>query len=76
MTRDNTVILFDLEYLIGIRNTIDISNDFIYNYYREGEKDLNFESGLFEKLIGKAKNESAKARVVKVYSHLVDKENE
>ncbi|WP_338456821.1 hypothetical protein [uncultured Alteromonas sp.] len=73
---DNTVILFDLEYLIGIRNTIDISNDFIYNYYREGEKDLNFESGLFEKLIGKAKNESAKARVVKVYSHLVDKENE
>ena len=67
------MILFDLEYLIGIRNTIDISNDFIYNYYREGEKDLNFESG---KLIGKAKNESAKARVVKVYSHLVDKENE
>ncbi|WP_404395593.1 hypothetical protein [Pseudoalteromonas phenolica] len=72
---DNTVILFDLEYLVGIRNTIDISEDFIYNYYLEGENCLNLKPGLFEKLIGKAKTETEKARVVKVYSHLVAKDN-
>lgn len=73
---DNTVILFDLEYLIGIRNTIDISNDFIYSYYHEGEKALNLKSGLFERLIGKAKTETEKERIVKIYSHLVAKVRE
>ena len=73
---DNTVILFDLEYLIGIRNTFDISNDFIYSYYHEGDKDLNLKSGLFERLIGKAKTEKEKDRIAKIYSHLVAKEKQ
>lgn len=73
---DNTVILFDLEYLIGIRNTVDISNDLIYSYYHEGEKALDLKSGLFKRLIGKAKTEDEKERIGKAYSHLAAKVRE
>lgn len=70
---DGTVILFDPEYLKGIRNTIDISNDLIYNYYYEGENALNLKSGLFERLLSKTKTENEKQRIIDIYSHLVAK---
>lgn len=73
---DNTVILFDLEYLMGIRKTVDISNDLIYSYYHDGEKALDLKSGLFERLIGKAETENEKERIVKTYSHLIAKVRE
>lgn len=72
---DSTVILFDPEYLKGVQSTVDISNDLIYSYYYEGEKALDLKSGLFERLIGKAKNEEEKQRITKVYSHLTTKED-
>lgn len=72
-SNDNTVILFDLEYLISIRNTVDKSYDLIYSYYLEGEKSLDLKSGLLEKLIGKTESESEKEMIVKAYSHLVVK---
>ena len=73
---DNTVILFDLQYLIGIRKTFDVSNEYIYSYYHEGEKAAGLKSGLFERLIGKAETENEKEKVVKTYSHLVTKISE
>ena len=70
---DGTVIIFNSELLKGIRNTFDISNDFIISYYYEGDDAMNLKPGLFKRLIDKAKTEDEKQRIIDMYGHLISK---
>ncbi|EID4382612.1 hypothetical protein XM79_c20326 [Vibrio vulnificus] len=73
---DNTVIIFNIDNIRNIRETMGKCNDFISSYYYDGEKTSDLKSGLFERLISKSKNEKEKQRVVTTYSHLVAKVSE
>lgn len=70
-SEDNTIIIFNSEHLQGIKRAIDLSGDFIYSYYREGESVSNLKTGLYERLIGKAETEIEKQRIKETYSHLI-----
>lgn len=72
-SNDNTVIVFNLESIIGIRKTIDICNDFISSYYHDGENTLDLKYGLFDKIIGKAETKNEKNMVINQYSHFLAK---
>ena len=72
-SQDSTVIVFNPEYLKGIRNTIDMSNEFINSYYYEGDKARYLETGLLERLIEKSKTEDEKQRIINMYGYMISK---
>ncbi len=72
-SEDSTLITFNPENLMETKYTIDISNDFINSYYYDGDNALDLKSGLFERLINKAKTENEKQRIIDRYGHLITK---
>jgi hypothetical protein len=67
---DDTVIIFETERLQNLITIFELSQDFIIDYYYMGNKTYYLKSGLFQKLIEKAKTEEEKNRIRKVYSYL------
>ncbi len=67
---DDTTIIFQLEDLIGMMNVIEISNDFINEYFYLGTKTYFLESGFYQKLLDKAETEEKKKKIKEMYSHL------
>lgn len=69
---DDTTIIFQLDDLIGMMNVIDISNDFINEYFYMGTKTYFLESGFYEKMLSKADTEEKRKKIEEMYSHLSD----
>lgn len=67
---DHTVINFCHNELSEIRNSIDLSYDFIMNYYYDKEDGMYLKQGLFNKLLDRAKNEEEKQRIAETYRYL------
>lgn len=67
---DDTVIIFETERLHDLMTIFELSNDFIIDYFYMGNKTYYLKSGLFQKLLEKAKTEDEKNRIRKVYSYL------
>ncbi|MES2138098.1 MAG: hypothetical protein V4511_00215 [Bacteroidota bacterium] len=69
---DDTIIIFQLDDLIGMMNVIDISNDFINDYFYLGTKTYFLKSGFYEKMLDKAETEEKKKKIKDMYSHLAN----
>jgi len=67
---DDTTIIFQLGDLIGMMNVIEISNDFINDYFYLGTKTYFLESGFYEKMVDRAETEEKKKEIREMYSHL------
>ena len=69
-SEDSTLIIFDPEKFVKIKNAIDVSNDFIYSYYYEGDGAFELKSGIFERFINKAKTKKERQNIIDKYGHL------
>lgn len=72
---DSTVIRFDQNELLNMKNTINLSHDFISNfYYNKGSGDiLHLKQGLYNRLLEMSKNDEEKKRIINTYSYLINK---
>lgn len=69
---DDTSIIFQPDDLIGMMNVLELSNDFINDYFYFGKKTYYLESGFYQKMLVKAKTEEKKKKIEDMYSHIVD----
>jgi hypothetical protein len=67
---DHTVINFRHNELTEIRNSIDLSYDFIINYYYDKGNVMYLKKGLFIRLLNMAKNDEEKQRIKETYRYL------
>lgn len=74
-SEDGTVICFNSDSLDGIRNIIDLSNDFISSYYYDEDDVKYLESGLLERLISRAITENEKLQVINKYGYMKSRNN-
>lgn len=73
--QDNSLILFDTEGLNELKDMLARSEDFIIAYFYEGEESHYVKTGLYQRLLDKAENESGKEKIRKRYELLVSKVN-
>lgn len=71
--QDDTVILFDLPRLNEMISLLEISVDFINDYYYMGSETYFLESNLFERLLEKADTKEKKEKIYALYPHLAAK---
>ncbi|MGV0923745.1 hypothetical protein [Empedobacter tilapiae] len=69
---DDTIIIFDTEELIKMQNVLEVSYDFIIDYFYSGEKSHYLETGTYKKILEKAKNSEEIENVKKMYGHLIN----
>jgi hypothetical protein len=69
---DDTTIIFQLKDLIEMMNVLELSNDFITDYFYTGTKTHYLKSGLYEKMLDKSETEEKKEKIKVMYSHLVN----
>jgi hypothetical protein len=67
---DHTVINFRYNELNKMKNSIDLSYDFIISYYYDKENAIHIEQGFFNRLLGMAKNDGEKRRIEEAYGYL------
>jgi len=67
---DDTVILFDLHGLLEMKSLLELTRDFISEYYYEGKDNHFLESNLYQRLMKRAKTEDEKKRIEALYPHL------
>lgn len=70
---DDTVIIFNTEELIKMHNVLEVSYDFITDYFYSGEDTHYLETGTYQKILVKAKNDNEREKVKKMYGHLIAK---
>lgn len=70
---DDTVIIFDTEELIKMQNVLNVSYDFIIDYFYSGEASHYLETGTYQRILEYAKTDDEKERVKKIYGHLISK---
>lgn len=69
---DDTVIIFQPEDLHEMMNVLELSCDFITDYFYVGAKTHYLKSGLYQRMLNKAETEEKKKKIQKMYSHLAD----
>ena len=67
---DDTIILFDLYGLVEMKGLLELTRDFITEYYYVGSENHYLESNLYQRLMTKAKTEDAKKKIEALYPHL------
>jgi len=67
---DDTVILFDLPRLYEMISLLEISVDFISDYYYIGSDTYYLKSNLFERMLEKADTQEKKEKIKSLYPHL------
>ncbi len=67
---DQTVISFKQDNLNDIKNSIDLSHDFLLNYYYDKDEVIYLKNGLLNRLLDKAKNSEERERIIKKYGYL------
>lgn len=70
---DSTIIRFDRNELINTKHTIDVSIDFISDFYfNKGSGDImHLKPGLYNRLLEMAKNDEEKQKIKDTYSYLI-----
>lgn len=69
---DDSVILFDHASLAEMTTVLELSVDFITEYYYMGNKTHYLESNAYQRMLEKAETEEKKEKVRITYSHLVN----
>lgn len=72
---DDTVILFDLAGLIEMTSILELSIDFIKDYFHIGTETHYLESNIYQKMLDIADTEEKKKRVRELYPHLNNNNN-
>lgn len=67
---DETAIVFNSSWFHILKNTTDLCNDFVYNYYYEKDNCYSLKIGLLERVLQKCKTEEEKTKLRKKYKHL------
>jgi hypothetical protein len=68
---DDSVILFDYNVLMEMTSILELSIDFISEYFYRGDKTHYLETNVFERMLNKADTEDKKKRIQEMYPHLV-----
>ncbi|MEB2782160.1 hypothetical protein U3A58_17340 [Algoriphagus sp. C2-6-M1] len=68
--QDDTVILFEVPKLIEMTYLLELSADFISDYYYMGADTYYLRSNVYQRMLDKADTEEKKARVQALYPHL------
>jgi hypothetical protein len=67
---DQTVISFQQNKLNDIKNSIDLSYDFIISFYYDEGDVMYLKSGLLSRLLDKTKNSEEREKIIKKYGYL------
>lgn len=73
--QDDTVILFELAALSEMSTQLELSVDFIADYFYTGTESHYLKSNLYQRLLDKADTEEKKKRIRELYPHLAKKKN-
>ena len=68
---DDSVIVFEFERLISLKNTLDISLDFLSDFEFFGSESHYVKQGFYQKVITKAKNSNHQKQLEIKYQHLI-----
>jgi hypothetical protein len=71
---DDTTIIFQTEELYRMMNVLEVSNDFITDFFYLGTETHYVKSGLYQRMLDKADTEHKKEQIKKMYAHLVTRE--
>ncbi len=71
---DDTVILFDLGSLIEMTHVLELSVDFINDYFYSDIESHYLKTNLYQRLLDKADTEEKRKRIQNLYPHLAKKE--
>lgn len=63
-----------IDHLKPLKDFVELSNDFIIQFYYDGDHCSYLGQGLFNKLINMAKNDSEKERIKTCYKKLIEKD--
>lgn len=69
-SEDSTLIIFDADQLLKMKNAVDFSNDFVFSYYYQGESAFELKPGALERLISQARTKKEKQYILERYGHL------
>ena len=72
---DDTVIVFELPGLFEMVSKLELSFDFITDYYYIGKESHYLRTDLYQKLLDRAKTEENKKRIQELYPDLAKKHN-
>lgn len=72
---DDTIIIFETDELLKMKNVLDLSHDFIMDYFYMGEETHYLKKGTYNRMLAKAETEEMKKAVQKMYGHLAKKYN-
>ena len=67
---DDTVILFDVGGLVEMTHILELSVDFISDYFYTGTESHYLETNLFKRLLELADTEEKKKKIREMYPHL------
>ncbi len=70
---DDTVIIFNTAELIKMQNVLEVSYDFITDYFYSGENTHYLKTGTYQKILEKAKTDKEREKVKLMYKHLIEK---
>lgn len=69
---DDTVILFDYSGLMEMTSILELSVDFISEYFYMGSKTHYLETNVYQRMLNKADTEDKKKRIKELYPHLAN----
>lgn len=70
---DDTVVIFRPRDIAEVMVVFQLSNDFIYQFYYEGEDNGYLKQGALEQMLALAKTEEEKVKILNMYAHLANK---
>ncbi|NLU96023.1 hypothetical protein [Chitinophaga sp. Ak27] len=73
--QDDTVILFDLSGLNQMIHLLELSDDFISDYFYTGTDTYYLKSDLYQRMMDKADTEEKRKRIQDLYPHLAKEKN-
>jgi hypothetical protein len=69
---DDSVILFDLDGLNAMKSILELSIDFISDYFYMGTKTHYLETNVYQRMLERADTEEKKNRIREMYPHLAN----
>lgn len=69
---DDSVILFDLDGLNSMKAILELSIDFISDYFYMGTKTHYLETNVFQRMLDRADTEEKKNQIKELYPHLAN----
>lgn len=70
---DDTIIIYDTNELFKMKNVLDVSYDFITDFFYSRENTHYLKTGVYQRILDKSKTDQEREKVKKMYEHLVKK---